>query len=69
MVLYFDRKISAEERRRYEPLIKTLPPLEHLSGNWGLGQTPCEIYVLQLRDGDLKAQQIAVKPKVEDGAK
>jgi Dolichyl-phosphate-mannose-protein mannosyltransferase len=61
VVLYFDRKIQPEERRRYDDLIKTLPILEHLSGPWGLGRTPCEIYVLGLLEPGSKAEQMAEK--------
>ena len=67
VVLYFDRKITPVERRRYDPLIESLPVLEHLSGHWGLGETPCEIYVLQLRDDDFKTKQIATKPQSAGG--
>ncbi len=68
VVLYFDRKTPAEERRRYETLIKTLPILEHRAGPWGLGETPCEFYILGLLEPGFKAEQTAVKSQV-DGAK
>jgi hypothetical protein len=63
VVLYFDRKIQPEERRRYDNLIKTLPILEHRAGPWGLGQTPCEIYILGLLEPGFKAEQTAVKSR------
>ncbi len=49
VVLYFDRKTPAAERARYAAMLKTLPILERRSGPWGLGETPCEYYVLRLR--------------------
>jgi hypothetical protein len=69
VVLYFDRKTPPEERRRYNDLIKTLPILEHRAGPWGLGETPCEIYVLQLRGVDFKAEQTAIKPQIDGDKK
>jgi 4-amino-4-deoxy-L-arabinose transferase-like glycosyltransferase len=48
VVLYFDRKTSAAERAQYAPMLKTLPILEKRSGPWGLGETPCEYYILRL---------------------
>ena len=49
VVLYFDRKTPAAEHARYAMMLKTLPILERRSGPWGLGETPCEYYILQLR--------------------
>ncbi|MGA2059588.1 MAG: glycosyltransferase family 39 protein [Thermoguttaceae bacterium] len=63
VVLYFDRKIQPEERRRYDDLIKTLPILEHQAGPWGLGQTPCEIYILGLLEPGFKTEQMAEKSR------
>jgi hypothetical protein len=48
VVLYFDRQTPAAERDRYAPIIRALPVLEHRSGRWGLGETPCEYYILGL---------------------
>ena len=48
VVLYFDRKTSAAERARYAAMLKTLSILEKRSGPWGLGETPCEYYILRL---------------------
>jgi hypothetical protein len=49
IVLYFDRKTPAAERDRYAPILQELPILEHQSGPWGLGATPCDYYVLGMR--------------------
>ncbi|MGD0655671.1 MAG: glycosyltransferase family 39 protein [Thermoguttaceae bacterium] len=65
VVLYFDRKTPAEERRRYDALLKTLPILEHRAGPWGLGGTACEFYVLQLLGDDFKAEHTAIKSQLE----
>ncbi len=69
VVLYFDRKTPPEERRRYDDLIKTLPILEHRAGPWGLGRTPCEIYVLGLLGSGFKAEQMAVKSRADGDKK
>ena len=68
-MLYFDRKIQPEERRRYDDLIKTLPILEHQAGPWGLGQSPCEIYILGLLEPGFKAEQMAVKSRADGDKK
>jgi len=65
VVLYFDRKTTAEERRRYDALLKTLPILEHRAGPWGLGKTPCEFYVLQLPGANFKAEHTAIKSQLK----
>ena len=50
VVLYFDRKTPAAERDRYAPMIRSMPVLEHRAGPWALRGTPCEYYILDLRD-------------------
>ncbi len=62
IVLYFDRKTSQQERDRYAAVINSLPILEHRSGPWGLGETQCEFYVLQLRGAE------PIKSAVDYGA-
>ena len=49
IVLYFDRKTPVSERTRYDPVLEALPVLEHRSGPWGLGGSPCDYYILGLR--------------------
>jgi 4-amino-4-deoxy-L-arabinose transferase-like glycosyltransferase len=64
VALYFDPSVPAEVRKTYQPLLETLPLLEHQSGPWFRRDLPCEYYILSLRDlGNGGASPAPIGPK------
>jgi hypothetical protein len=48
VAVYFDPTVPPRVRKTYQPMLQTLPLLEHQVGPWFRRNRPCEYYILSL---------------------